>query len=136
MENTKTQEQGNTSTGTAVKSAEDKTQNNQGSIGDAKSQQDGGNNKANGATEVVDQAKQAVTDVYNRASQSLNEGYTQAVDYSRENPGKTTLIALGAGIGIGLLLAGSLSSSRSSRTGRIVPPIMNALTEVAAAIFR
>jgi len=136
MENTKTQEQGNPGSGTAVKSAEDKTQHNQGLTGNAKPQQDSGTNKGTGATEVVDQAKQAVTDVYNRASQSLNEGYTQAVDYSRENPGKTTLIALGAGIGIGLLLAGSLSSSRSNRTGRIVPPIMNALTEIAGEIFR
>jgi hypothetical protein len=118
MESTKrSQEQGNPGGGnqaTAARQAEEKT---------------------NGKTEVVDQAKQAVTEVYNRASKSLNESYTQAVDFGRENPGKTTLIAFGAGIGIGLLLAGSLTSSRG-RTGRIVPPIMNALTEIATEIFR
>jgi ElaB/YqjD/DUF883 family membrane-anchored ribosome-binding protein len=140
MENTKkTQDQGNTGTGnqgnqgmqaTAARTAEDKTQHNQ------QPKSNGESNLANGATEVVDQAKQAFTDVYNRASKGLNESYTQAVDYGRENPGKTTLIAFGAGIGIGLLLAGSLNTSRNSRTGRIVPPVMNALTEIAREVFR
>jgi len=135
MENTKKpQEQGNTGTGhqaTATKAAEDRTPANQQSKANNESTFGGG-----GATQVVDQATQAVTDVYNRASKSLNESYTQAVDYGRENPGKTTLIAFGAGIGIGLLLAGSLGSSRNSRTGRIVPPVMNALTEIAREVFR
>lgn len=138
MENTKkTPDQGNPqggtgsgNQGTAVKAAEDKTQHNQ------QSKANGQSNMGNTATEAVDQAKQAVTDAYNRASKSLNESYTQAIDYGRENPGKTTLIAFGAGIGIGLLLAGSLGSSRNSRTGRIVPPVMNALTEIAREVFR
>jgi ElaB/YqjD/DUF883 family membrane-anchored ribosome-binding protein len=141
MDNTKrSQEQGNTGTGnqgntgtgsqaTGVKTAEDRTQHNQ------QSRANGESNIGHGTAEVVDQAKQAVTDVYNRASKSLNESYSQAVDYGRENPGKTTLIAFGAGIGIGLLLAGNFSSSRG-RTGRIVPPIMNALTEIATEVFR
>jgi len=148
MENKKkTQDQGNTGTGnqgnqssqgnqsnqgtaTAARTAEDKTQHNQ------QSKPNGESNFAAGATEVVDQAKQAVTDVYNRASKGLSESYTQAVDYGRENPGTTTLIAFGAGIGIGLLLAGSVSSSRNSRTSRILPPVMNALTEIAREVFR
>jgi ElaB/YqjD/DUF883 family membrane-anchored ribosome-binding protein len=87
------------------------------------------------ATQVVDQAKQAATDAYNRASKSLNDGYNQAVDYGRENPGTTMLIAFGAGIGVGLLLAGGFTSPRSSRTSRILPPIMNALTEIAGEVF-
>jgi ElaB/YqjD/DUF883 family membrane-anchored ribosome-binding protein len=134
MENTKkTPEQGSTGSGnqaTAVKAAEDRTQHNQ------QSKADGESILGNTATEAVDQAKQVVTDAYNRASKSLNESYSQAIDYGRENPGKTTLIAFGAGIGIGLLLAGSLGSSRNSRTGRIVPPVMNALTEIAREVFR
>ncbi len=87
------------------------------------------------ATQVVDQAKQVATDAYNRASKTLNEGYTQAVDYGRENPGTTMLIAFGAGIGIGILLAGGFTS-RGSRTSRILPPVMNALTEIASEVFR
>lgn len=131
--NTGTGNQGNTGTGNqaagaAAKPAEDRTQHNQQSKAN-------GESNIGGTAEVVDQAKQAVTDVYNRASKSLNESYSQAVDYGRENPGKTTLIAFGAGIGIGLLLAGNFNSSRG-RTGRIVPPIMNALTEIATEIFR
>lgn len=141
MESTKkTQEQNNPGTGnqaTAVKPAEDKTQHNQ------QSKTNGESGFAANATEYVDQAKQAVTDakqtvtdVYNRASKGLTESYTQAVDYGRENPGTTTLIAFGAGIGIGLLLAGSVGSSRNSRTSRILPPVMNALTEIAREVFR
>jgi ElaB/YqjD/DUF883 family membrane-anchored ribosome-binding protein len=134
MENTKrNQEQGNPGSGqqaTAARAAEDKTPANQ------QSKANGETILGNTATEAVDQAKQVVTDAYNRASKSLNESYTQAIDYGRENPGKTTLIAFGAGIGIGLLLAGSLSTSRNSRTGRIVPPVMNALTEIAREVFR
>lgn len=87
------------------------------------------------ATQVVDQAKQVATDAYNRASKTLNDGYSQAVDYGRENPGTTMLIAFGAGIGVGLLLAGGFTSSRTSRTSRILPPIMNALTEIATEVF-
>ena len=55
--------------------------------------------------------------------------------YGRENPGKLTLIAFGAGIGIGLLLAGSLGGGRS-RTNRIAEPIVGALSQVAMEFFR
>ena len=94
-----------------------------------------GSNFGNEANQVIDQAKQVATDVYNRTSKSLNEGYTQAVEYGRENPGTTLLIAFGAGIGVGLLLAGGFTS-RGSRTSRILPPVMNALTEIATEVFR
>jgi len=133
MENVKkTNEQGNTGMGnqaTGVKPAEDRSQHQPAKAS-------GESTLNNTATEAVDQAKQVVTDAYNRASKSLNDSYSQAMDYGRENPGKTTLIAFGAGIGIGLLLASNLGSSRSSRTGRIVPPVMNALTEIAREVFR
>ena len=80
--------------------------------------------------DTIQQAKQAATDAYNRASQGLSDSYTQALDYGRENPGKMALIAFGAGIGIGLLLANGFGTS--NRTDRIVPPVMNALSAVAA----
>src|SRR5215813_4209120 len=85
--------------------------------------------------ETINQAKQAVTGAYNRASQELSATYKQAMDYGRDNPGKLTLIAFGAGIGVGILLAGGVGSSRN-RTDRIVPPVMNALSAIAAEIFR
>ncbi|MBI3654764.1 MAG: hypothetical protein HY231_27340 [Acidobacteria bacterium] len=96
---------------------------------------EGGFKLGENSSEVLDQAKQVMTDAYNRTSKTLNETYTQAVDYGRENPGKMTLIAFGAGIGIGLLLANGLTPSRT-RTGRLVPPVMNALSEIAIELFR
>lgn len=85
--------------------------------------------------EIVDQAKGVAADVYNRASKGVNEGVTQALDYGRENPGKATLIAFGAGLGVGLVLAGAFTPQRT-RTSRIVPPVLNAISEIASEIFR
>jgi ElaB protein len=52
--------------------------------------------------------------------------------YGRENPGKITLIAFGAGLGLGLLLA----SSRRSRSTRYAEPVVNALSDIALEYFR
>lgn len=84
--------------------------------------------------EVMDQAKQTVSDAYHRASQSMNDTWDQAMSYSRQNPGTATLIAFGAGIGVGLLIASGFNSR--SRAQRLVPPIMNALSDIASEIFR
>ena len=84
--------------------------------------------------DTIQQAKQAATDAYNRASQGLSDSYTQALDYGRENPGKMALIAFGAGIGIGLLLANGIGTS--NRTDRIMPPVMNALSAIASEFLR
>ena len=56
------------------------------------------------------------------------------MNYSRENPGKSTLIAFGVGIGVGLLMTNGITTR--SRSQRIVPPLMNALSEIASALFR
>jgi ElaB protein len=86
------------------------------------------------ANEIIDQTRQSLSDTYNRASHGLNETLEQAMDYSRENPGKSTLIAFGLGLGVGLLMANSFATR--SRTRRIVPPVMNALSEIASELFR
>ena len=106
----------------------------------AGTQQGGQQAEHQGATweqgqQMLDQAKQKMTDVYDRTSKGINETYHQAMDYGRQNPGTMTLIAFGAGIGVGILLAGGFAGSRS-RTSRIVPPVMNALTEVAREFLR
>src|SRR6185295_16087524 len=67
------------------------------------------------ATETVNQAKQKASELYDQVNKSVNEQYNRAVDYSRENPGKTTLIAFGIGIGVGALLLGNFRSSRGRR---------------------
>lgn len=86
------------------------------------------------SAEFADKAKQTVTEAYDKTSRTLNEGYGQAIDYGRENPGKTVLIAFGVGIGVGLLLSNNMSPR--SRAGRIVPPVMNALSDIAVQLFR
>ncbi len=86
--------------------------------------------------EMVDHAKQTVNDVYQRASRGVNETVEQAKEYSRENPGTATLVAFGIGVGVGVLLASGALSSGRSRSQRIVPPVMNALSEIAGELFR
>lgn len=88
--------------------------------------------------EIADQTKQAMgqtkevlSEAYDKTSKTLDATYGQAMEYGREHPGQLTLIAFGAGIGIGLLLA-STFSSRS----RIMPPVVDALTGIATEIFR
>jgi ElaB/YqjD/DUF883 family membrane-anchored ribosome-binding protein len=95
----------------------------------------GGGQGAGQAGEVMGQAKQAVTDAYERTSRTVNDTYHQAMDYGRENPGTMTLIAFGAGVAVGLLIAGGFAGSRS-RTSRLVPPVMNALSEIASEFIR
>jgi len=56
------------------------------------------------AAETMDQARQKAGDLYDQVNRTVNDQYNRAVDYSRENPGKTTLIAFGVGVGVGLLL--------------------------------
>lgn len=85
--------------------------------------------------EMMDQAKQTLSDAYDRTAKGVNQTYHQAMDYGRENPGTMTLIAFGAGVAVGLLIAGGVGGSRS-RTSRIVPPVMNALSDIAQELFR
>ena len=84
-------------------------------------------------TEAYGQAKEAVSDVYDKTAQAVSETYEKAKSYSNENPGKTILIALGIGVGLGFLLG---ASSRRSRTGRFAQPVVNALSDIALEFFR
>lgn len=63
--------------------------------------------------EIIDQAKQKVSEAYDQANKRVTEQYERAIDYGRENPGKTTLLVFGLGIGVGMLLMSSLSTLRS-----------------------
>jgi len=83
--------------------------------------------------EVYGQAEQAVSDVYDKTAQAASETYKQAKSYSSENPGKTILIALGVGVGLGFLLG---ASSHHSRTSRFAQPVVNALSDIALEFFR
>ena len=85
--------------------------------------------------EALDQAKRKAGQVYDQANKSLNEQYGKAMEYSRENPGKMTLIAFGVGVGVGLVVAGSYSTPHSRRR-RMVGPVMDALSSIAHELFR
>jgi ElaB/YqjD/DUF883 family membrane-anchored ribosome-binding protein len=86
-----------------------------------------------GGAEVYGEAEHAVSDVYDKTAQVVSERYEQAKSYSSENPGKTILIALGIGVGLGFLLG---ASSRHSRPGRFAKPVVNALSDIALEFFR
>jgi ElaB/YqjD/DUF883 family membrane-anchored ribosome-binding protein len=86
-----------------------------------------------GGAEVYGQTEQAVSDVYDKTARAVSETYDQAKSYSIKNPGKSILIALGIGVGLGFLLG---ASSRRSRTGRYAQPVVNALSDIALEFFR
>jgi len=83
--------------------------------------------------EAYGQAEKAVTEAYDKTAQAVGETYEQAKSYSRENPDKAILIALGIGVGLGFLLG---ASSRHSRTGRFARPVVDALSDIALQFFR
>ena len=83
--------------------------------------------------EAFGQAEQAVSDAYDKTSEKVSETYDKAKNYSHDNPGKTILIALGIGVGIGLLLGGS---NHQTRTGRLAQPVVHAISDIALAFFR
>ena len=87
------------------------------------------------AAEIINQAKQKAGEVYDQANKRLSEQYEKAIDYGRENPGKTTLIAFGVGVGVGVLLVSGFSGSRSRRS-RVVEPVMKAVSTLARELFR
>jgi len=88
-----------------------------------------------GVETAYDQTVKAVSDAYDKTSEVISNTYDQTMTYGRENPGKLTLIAFGAGIGIGILLASGVGGGRS-RNGRFAEPIVTALSQVALEFFR
>ena len=85
------------------------------------------------ATEVYDQTRKTVNEAYDKTAQAVSSTYDQAMSFGREHPGQLTLIAFGAGIGVGLLLA---SGGSRRKTGRFAEPAINALSEIALEFFR
>ena len=83
--------------------------------------------------EFTARARQNFNEAYDRTSRKLNDTYRQVTEYGQDHPGTMTLIAFGAGIGTGLLLAGLGSRSR---TERILSPILSAVADVAKEVLR
>ncbi len=79
-------------------------------------------------------ARSARDDSYQSDSYGLSRTWEQAMNYSRENPGKSTLIVFGVGLGVGLIMANGFTTR--SRSQRMAPPLLNALSDIASALFR
>jgi ElaB protein len=88
-----------------------------------------------GVQTAYDQTVKAVSEAYDKTSEVVSNTYDQTMTYGKENPGKLTLIAFGAGIGVGVLLASGLGGGRSRNT-RFAEPIVAALSQVALELFR
>ncbi len=83
--------------------------------------------------EAYDKIAPTAQQAYDKTAQAVNETYQHSKQYSAENPGKTILIALGIGVGIGFIWG---SNTHHSRGGRYARPIVNAVSDVAMEFFR
>jgi hypothetical protein len=79
--------------------------------------------------------REKAQEAYEKTSRILNDTYNQAVDYGRNNPGKVSLIAFGAGLGVGILVANSFSQRRG-RFDNYAEPVINALSQIASNLMR
>ena len=85
-------------------------------------------------SEALETAEKVAGDVYEKTSHKVSEAYDQAKIYGSDNPGKTVLIALGIGVGLGFLLG---ASARQSRAGsQYAEPVVHALSDMALRFFR
>ncbi len=83
--------------------------------------------------EAYDKIAPAAQQAYDKTAHAVNETYHQTQRYGAENPGKTFLIAMAIGVGIGFIWG---SNSHHSRGGRYARPIVNAVSDVAMEFFR
>lgn len=84
--------------------------------------------------EAYGKAEKAVCDAYEKTSQKACETYDKAKNYTHDNPGTSILIALGIGVGLGLIIGAT--SHHESRASRIAKPVVNALSDIAKQYFR
>jgi ElaB/YqjD/DUF883 family membrane-anchored ribosome-binding protein len=88
--------------------------------------------------ETYKKVEQAANQAYDQTAKVLNESYQQVSSYAHENPQKSTLIAFGVGLGLGLLLAsrGGWRSSGWRPNRHYAAPVIDALYDVALAFVR
>lgn len=89
---------------------------------------------ADRGSQVYGQTKETLSKAYDRTGEALNETYEWMMSYGREHPGRTMLIAFGAGAGLGFLLASNQRSS--SRSSAYIEPVVNAISQLASDMFR
>lgn len=79
------------------------------------------------AGEGYQKASEKAGEMYRQTSETMSDAYESGASYVRQNPGMTTLIALGVGVGIGLLLS---SSMRRPRYQKFTEPIVDAIYDM------
>lgn len=77
--------------------------------------------------------KTAVSDAYSKTSHAAGATYAQVKSYSGKNPGKTLIVALGLGAGVGFLLG---ANTHRMRAGRNSTSVVKALSNIAMSYFR
>jgi ElaB/YqjD/DUF883 family membrane-anchored ribosome-binding protein len=77
--------------------------------------------------QAVKEAREKFQRAYERSSDAVTQAYDRAMDYSRENPRTATLVALGAGFGIGVLFAYGVAGGRRDR--RFLPALASTLAD-------
>lgn len=82
---------------------------------------------------TVAEAVNGGENVYGKTVLKASETYEKVRRYGRRNPGKTILISLGIGVGLGFLLG---ASSHSVHTGRMARPMVYGLFDVARELLR
>ena len=91
------------------------------------------NKTAHKVGEAIDKVAPVAQQAYDKTAHAVNETYLQTKQFGVENPGKSLLIALGIGVGIGFIWG---SNAHHSRGGRYARPIVNAVSDVAMEFFR
>jgi hypothetical protein len=80
------------------------------------------------AERLADEAAGSVRELKDRTRHLLERGCDRVLDYGRRNPGTAILAGVGAGVALGLALAGG--SDRRGR-GALLPAVAAALAVVA-----
>ena len=83
------------------------------------------------ASEAYDKTSQVASEAFDKTSQVASDTFARAKAFTRENPEKAALIAMGVGVGLGMILC-----SRQSRTARTTNAVVDALYDVARAFLR
>ena len=89
---------------------------------------------ADRGAQAYGQTKETLSKAYDKTGEALNETYEWMMTYGREHPGRTMLIAFGAGAGLGFLLASNQRASH--RSSAYIEPVVNAVSQFASEVFR
>ncbi|SDB61500.1 hypothetical protein SAMN05660653_03203 [Desulfonatronum thiosulfatophilum] len=84
-------------------------------------------------SESWDKAEKEFGDAYQKTGKAMHQTYDRAMHYSSEHPGKTVLMALGIGVGLGFVWG---ASARHYRRNQFIEPITYALSDVVQKVLR